>query len=88
MRVFKYGLNRLASLFQSDLAKIKTFSRFPIKAVLQVLLTTLVLVAMASVSRADDVTLAWDANTDPGVMGYKLYYGTASGVYPTLYRCR
>ena len=39
--------------------------------------------AMASVSHADDVTLAWDANTDPAVTGYKLYYGTANGVYPS-----
>jgi hypothetical protein len=27
------------------------------------------------------MSLAWDANTDPDLMGYKLYYGTASGVY-------
>ena len=27
------------------------------------------------------VALAWDANSEPNVSGYKLYYGTASGVY-------
>jgi hypothetical protein len=27
------------------------------------------------------VTLAWDANADPNVGGYKLYYGTVSGKY-------
>lgn len=27
------------------------------------------------------VTLAWPASTDPSVVGYKIYYGTASGVY-------
>jgi subtilisin-like proprotein convertase family protein len=28
------------------------------------------------------VTLAWDPNTtDPGIVGYELYYGTTSGVY-------
>ena len=32
---------------------------------------------------AAQVTLAWDANTDPGVAGYKLYYGTASRTYGT-----
>ncbi len=28
------------------------------------------------------VTLAWDANTEPDLAGYRLYYGTASGSYP------
>ena len=32
---------------------------------------------------AAQVTLAWDANTDPAVAGYKLYYGTASRTYGT-----
>ncbi len=32
---------------------------------------------------AADVTLAWDANTQPGITGYKIYYGTASGNYTT-----
>jgi len=27
------------------------------------------------------VTLAWDANTDPYIAGYRVYYGTTSGVY-------
>jgi len=31
-----------------------------------------------------NVTLAWDANPDPSVAGYKLYYGTASGNYGTV----
>lgn len=34
-------------------------------------------------AHAADVTLAWDASTDSRVTGYKLYYGTASGVYGT-----
>src|SRR4029077_1415566 len=28
-----------------------------------------------------DVTLAWDPDSDPSVVGYRLYSGTASGVY-------
>ena len=28
-----------------------------------------------------EVTLAWDANTSPGIAGYKVYYGSASGSY-------
>ena len=27
------------------------------------------------------IKLAWDSNTDPDVVGYKIYYGTASGTY-------
>lgn len=30
-----------------------------------------------------DVTLAWDANTEPDLDGYKLYYGTSSHNYTT-----
>jgi hypothetical protein len=32
-------------------------------------------------ARAADVTLAWDANTEADLSGYKLYYGAASGSY-------
>jgi fibronectin type 3 domain-containing protein len=27
------------------------------------------------------VTLEWDANTEPDLDGYKLYYGTSGGIY-------
>jgi hypothetical protein len=30
---------------------------------------------------AQSVTLAWDANTEPQVAGYRVYYGTSSGSY-------
>jgi len=30
---------------------------------------------------AQSVTLAWDLDTDPTVVGYRLYYGTSSGSY-------
>lgn len=30
-----------------------------------------------------DVTLEWDANSEPNLGGYKIYYGTQSGVYNT-----
>lgn len=32
---------------------------------------------------AGQVTLKWDANTEPDLAGYKLYYGLASGTYGT-----
>jgi len=35
-------------------------------------------------ARAEQVTLAWDANTEPDLAGYKVHYGTASGSYTTI----
>jgi fibronectin type 3 domain-containing protein len=32
-------------------------------------------------AQAGQVTLAWDANTEPDLAGYKIHYGTASGNY-------
>jgi len=31
---------------------------------------------------AADVTIAWDANTEPDIAGYIIFYGTSSGSYP------
>lgn len=31
---------------------------------------------------AGEITLAWDANTEPDLAGYNIYYGDASGTYP------
>jgi hypothetical protein len=39
------------------------------------------LLALAGQARAEHVSLAWDANTEPDLGGYKLYYGTASQAY-------
>ena len=32
-------------------------------------------------SHAAEVTLAWDANSEPNIAGYKIYYGLQSGTY-------
>ncbi len=47
------------------------------------LLTLLALALLVSpmVAYGATVTLAWDANTEPDLAGYKIYYGTASGNY-------
>ena len=39
------------------------------------------LLALAGQARAEQVSLAWDANTEPDLGGYKLYYGTAAQAY-------
>jgi hypothetical protein len=41
----------------------------------------LALVIIPTAAHAGDVKLAWDANTDSDLAGYKVYYGTASGTY-------
>ena len=46
-------------------------------------LVAFVVLLLAAQTFADtgSVTLAWNANSEPDVSGYKLYWGTASGVY-------
>ena len=39
------------------------------------------LLALAAQARAEQVSLAWDANLESDLGGYKLYYGTASQAY-------
>ena len=52
-----------------------------------VVLSSLLLVLMAILSllmtsaHAAQVTVAWDANSDPAVTGYRVHYGTALGSY-------
>ena len=47
----------------------------------KLLAITVLFLMSVSFVHAAEVTLAWDANTDPRVSSYKLYYGTASRVY-------
>ena len=49
-----------------------------------VFFSVLLLALLISVwARAEQVTLAWDANTEPDLAGYRVHYGTASGSYTT-----
>jgi len=45
------------------------------------LLLILVILTTAFNSSAADVTIAWDANSDPDLAGYKFFYGASSGNY-------
>ena len=44
-------------------------------------LLTLLLMAWASLGRAESVTLAWECSPSPDVNGYRIYYGTNSHSY-------
>jgi hypothetical protein len=48
---------------------------------LGILIAILSIPLTASLHGAGSVTLAWDANTAPGVSGYNLYYGETIGNY-------
>src|SRR5436190_2253051 len=43
--------------------------------------TAMAVVLAPNVAIAGQVQLAWDANTEPDLAGYKVYYGSASGTY-------
>jgi hypothetical protein len=48
-----------------------------------ILLAVAFVVWLASPAWAQNVTLAWDANSETDLAGYKVYYGTASRTYGT-----
>lgn len=43
----------------------------------------IILERMAVALMAGSITLAWDANTEPDLAGYNIYYGQTSGDYGT-----
>jgi len=42
-------------------------------------IAALLIVSLSPGRAAQSVTLAWDANSEPNVAGYKLHYGRAKG---------
>ena len=49
----------------------------------RLVLAAILLTVVQALAQAQTVTATWDANTDPYTAGYRLYYGTAPGVYTT-----
>ncbi len=47
-------------------------------------LAFILLLGLIAQAQAAQVTLAWDANSEPDLAGYKLYYGTSPGTYPNV----
>lgn len=44
----------------------------------------LLLLLLTMSAKAATITVAWDANSETNIAGYRLYYGTSSRVYPTV----
>jgi hypothetical protein len=65
-------------MIKTNVSESKKFSRDLV--FFSVLLVALLISVWA---RAEQVTLAWDANTESDLAGYKVHYGTASGSYTT-----
>lgn len=59
------------------MAGLKTSCRLTLTSIL-------LLASFGGTARGADITLAWDPNADPAVIGYKLYWGTQSGKYTLL----
>ena len=47
----------------------------------QILWIFLLLFMLTNVVQAGNVTLEWNPNSDTDLAGYRIYYGTESGVY-------
>jgi hypothetical protein len=46
------------------------------------LLALVLVLGATSVAHAGTISVAWDSLTHPDLVGYRVYYGTASGTYP------
>lgn len=64
--------------------KVQQSLGFSLPAVLLILTFFSLLLALSGPARAEQVSLAWDANSETDLGGYKLYYGTASQAYSTV----
>ena len=55
------------------------------RSVRRAVMAVAALLALASTAAAGTITIAWDANPEPAVLGYTVYVGTAAGTYTTSY---
>jgi hypothetical protein len=61
--------------------KLKGYRRGPFGKWSLLLFVAVTVLIQTNLVHATTVTLAWDASTSPGITGYKIYVGTASGTY-------
>ncbi len=69
-------------MFISRAPRARNYSRILVHYFqLVTLLLGMALIVPAGTGHSAQVSLAWDANTEPTLAGYKIYYGTASQNY-------
>ena len=79
--IFHESLNKFSSVFKAKSAVLNPrHSRFILLLLLSLVLN---LVPFSPAAMAATANLAWDANTEPELAGFRVYYGTASGDYAT-----
>jgi len=64
--------------YRSSFLKMDVFFRFTIKVLIFISIALLLFIQNV---QADSVTLAWDANSESDLAGYKIYYGCNSRHY-------
>ncbi len=69
-------------IFQAPVQRVLCPGRLSLQA-FRSLLLALFCVTAAHIAGAASVTLAWDANSETNLVGYRLYFGAASRSYPT-----
>lgn len=60
---------------------VSRHSSFFLAALSSLVLVLVAILSFLTTAHAAQVTVAWDANSDPGVIGYRVHYGTVSGSY-------
>ena len=66
---------------------LHTFSQLKIFGALKVFNSFLIIVSfflIYDIAHSSQITVAWNANSEPDLAGYKLHYGTSSGNYSTI----
>jgi hypothetical protein len=74
-------LLRFVSTFSSNAHMPPRRSIIQFTLILVLIFTSFFISLNPDTASAGQVTLAWDMNSEPNVMGYKIYYGTASRNY-------